>query len=116
MGSSLSVTLTGRYVTLTPLALEDGPALVHAASGDRSTYGWSIVPDSVDQMEVVVRRQLADRDQRSAVPFVTRRSDTAEIIGMTRFLTLRWFFDREFPDAAEIGGTDRKSTRLNSSH
>jgi|ERR1035438_3362342 RimJ/RimL family protein N-acetyltransferase len=105
MGSSLSVTLTGRYVTLTPLALADVPALVHAASGDRSTYGWSIVPDSVDQMEVIVRRQLADRDQRSAVPFVTRRSDTAEIIGMTRFLTLRWFFDREFPDAAEIGGT-----------
>ena len=105
MGSSLSVTLTGRYVTLTPLALEDVPGLVHAASGDRSTYGWSIVPDSVDQMEVIVRRQLADRDQRSAVPFVTRRSDTAEIIGMTRFLTLRWFFDREFPDAAEIGGT-----------
>lgn len=101
----MSVTLTGRYVTLTPLALADVPALVHAASGDRSTYGWSIVPDSVDQMEVVVRRQLADRDQRSAVPFVTRRSDTAEIIGMTRFLTLRWFFDREFPDAAEIGGT-----------
>src|ERR1017187_9902344 len=80
MGSSLSVTLTGRYVTLTPLALEDVPGLVHAASGDRSTYGWSIVPDSVDQMEVIVRRQLADRDQRSAVPFVTRRSDTAEII------------------------------------
>jgi RimJ/RimL family protein N-acetyltransferase len=105
MGSSLSVTLTGRYVTLTPLALEDVPGLVHAASGDRSTYGWSIVPDSVDQMEVVVRRQLADRDQRSAVPFVTRRSDSAEIIGMTRFLTLRWFFDREFPDAAEIGGS-----------
>ncbi len=24
---------------------------------------------------------------------------------MTRFLTLRWWFDREFPDAAEIGGT-----------
>src|ERR1039457_160161 len=127
MGSSLSVSLTGRYVTLTPLALEDVPALVHAASGDRSTYGWSIVPDSVDQMEVVVRRQLADRDQRSAVPFVTRRSDTAEIIGMTRFLTLRWFFDREFPDAAEIGGpvltagaphtpvkTDRKRTALES--
>src|ERR1039458_10059539 len=105
MGSSLSFTLAGRYVTLTPLALEDVPALVHAASGDRSTYGWSIVPDSVDQMEVVVRRQLADRYQLSAVPFVTPRSDTAEIIGMTRFLTLRWFFDREFPDASEIGGT-----------
>ena len=105
MSSSLSVTLTGRHVTLTPLALEDVPGLVRAASGDRSTYGWSIVPDTIDEMEVIVRRQLADHDQRSAVPFATRRTDTAEIIGMTRFLTLRWYFDREYPDGAEIGGT-----------
>jgi len=105
MSSSLSVTLSGQYVTLTPLELADVPGLVRAASGDRSTYGWSIVPDSLEAMEVVVRRQLADRDQGSAVPFVTRRSDGAEIIGMTRFLTLRWYFGREFPDAAEIGGT-----------
>ncbi len=103
--SSLSITLTGRHVTLTPLSLDDVPGLVVAASGDRSTYGWSIVPDTTDEMEVVVRRQLADRDQRSAVPFATRRSDDGEIIGMTRFLTLRWYFDREYPDAAEIGGT-----------
>lgn len=105
MSSSLSLTLTGRHVTLTPLTLEDVPGLVHAASGDRSTYRWSIVSDSVDQMEVVVRRLITERDQRSAVPFATRRSDTHEIIGMTRFLTLRWYFNREFPDAAEIGGT-----------
>jgi N-acetyltransferase len=105
MSSSLSVTLAGRHVTLTPLALEDVPALVRAASGDRSTYGWSIVPDTIEGMEVVVRRQLDDRDQRNAVPFATRRSDTDEIIGMTRFLTLRWYFGREYPDAAEIGGT-----------
>jgi RimJ/RimL family protein N-acetyltransferase len=103
--SSLSLTLTGRHVTLTPLSMDDVPGLVAAASGDRSTYGWSIVPDTIDEMEVVVRRQLADRDQRSAVPFATRRSETGEVIGMTRFLTLRWYFDREYPDAAEIGGT-----------
>jgi RimJ/RimL family protein N-acetyltransferase len=105
MSSSLSVTLTGRHVTLTPLTLEDVPGLVRAASGDRSTYEWSIVPDTIDEMEAIVRRQLADRDQKSAVPFATRRTDTAEIIGMTRFLTLRWYFDRVFPDGAEIGGT-----------
>ena len=56
-------------------------------------------------MEVVVGRLFADRDQRSAVPFATRRSDTSDVIGTTRFLTLRWFFDSEYPDAAEIGGT-----------
>jgi N-acetyltransferase len=105
MSSSLSLTLTGRHVTLTPLTLEDVPGLVRAASGDRSTYGWSVVPDSVDQMEVIVRRLISERDQRSAVPFATRRSDTNEIIGMTRFLTLRWYFNREYPDATEIGGT-----------
>ena len=105
MASPLSITLTGHHVTLTPLALEDVPGLVRAASGDRSTFGWSIVPDTSEDMEVAVRRLLGERDQRCAVPFATRRSDTSEIIGMTRFLTLRWFFAREFPDAAEIGGT-----------
>ena len=105
MSSPLSVTLAGRFVTLTPLAIGDVPGLVAAASGDRSTFGWSIVPGDVDAMEAVVRRLIAEGDQRTAVPFTTRRSDTAEIIGMTRFLTLRWYFDRDYPDGAEIGGT-----------
>jgi RimJ/RimL family protein N-acetyltransferase len=105
MGSALSVTLTGRHVELTPPSIDDVAGLVRAASGDRSTFGWSIVPDNSDEMEVLVRRLLAERDQRVAVPFTTRRADTSEIIGMTRFGTLRWFFDREYPDAVEIGGT-----------
>jgi RimJ/RimL family protein N-acetyltransferase len=79
--------------------------LVRAASGDRATFGWSIVPDTLESMAQMVQRQFAERDQRGGVPFTTRRSDTFEIIGMTRFLALRWFFERKFPDAAEIGGT-----------
>jgi RimJ/RimL family protein N-acetyltransferase len=105
MESWLSVTLTGKHVSLTPLTLDDVSGLVRAASGDRSTYGWSIVPGTTDEMGDVVRRLIADRDERSAVPFATRRTDTSEIIGMTRFLTLRWYFGREYPDAVEIGGT-----------
>jgi len=105
MSTPLSVTLRGRHVTLTPLALDDVPGLVEAASGDRSTFGWSIVPDSTQGMEAVVGRLVVERDERVAVPFATRRSDTGEIIGMTRFLTLRWFFEREYPDGVEIGGT-----------
>lgn len=103
--SSLSATLTGHHVTLTPLSMDDVPGLVRAASGDRATFGWSIVPNTTDAMATLVRRQLAERDQRSGVPFATRQSDTSEIIGMTRFLTLRWYFERDYPDAAEIGGT-----------
>jgi N-acetyltransferase len=105
MSSSLSVTLTGRHVTLTPLSIDDVAGLVGAASGERATFGWSIVPGTVEGMDAVVRRLLSERDQGIAVPFATRRSDSADIIGMTRFLTLRWFFEREFPDAVEIGGT-----------
>lgn len=99
------MTLSGRHVTLTPLTIDDVPALVEAASGDRSTFGWSIVPDTTQGMEALIGRLLAECDQLIAVPFTTRRSDTHEIIGMTRFLTLRWFFEREYPDGVEIGGT-----------
>ncbi|HEY5092923.1 MAG TPA: GNAT family protein [Acidimicrobiales bacterium] len=103
--NELAVTLTGRFVTLTPLTLDDVGGLVHAASGDRSTFKWSLIPDDLAGMEVVVRRLLDDQDGRTAVPFVTRHRDTGEIIGMTRFLLLRWWLERPYPDAAEIGGT-----------
>jgi RimJ/RimL family protein N-acetyltransferase len=105
MSSELSVTLSGRHVTLTPLSIDDVPGLVQAASGDRSTFGWSIVPGTIDEANEVVRRLVTEAAQGTAVPFATRRSDTNDIIGMTRFLTLRWFFDRDVPDAVEIGGT-----------
>jgi RimJ/RimL family protein N-acetyltransferase len=110
MSSELSVTLSGRHVILTPLSIDDVPGLVRAASGDRSTFGWSIVPSTTEEMANMVRRLLCDREQGIAVPFATRRSDTTEIIGMTRFLTLRWYFGRDFPDAAEIGGTFLSAT------
>jgi RimJ/RimL family protein N-acetyltransferase len=105
MSSSLSVTLSGRHVTLTPLSLEDVPGLVAAASVDRATYGWMTVPGAIDEMEILVRKLLDDVGLGLIVPFATRRSDTNEIIGMTRFLSLRRYFAREYPDAVEIGGT-----------
>jgi RimJ/RimL family protein N-acetyltransferase len=101
----LAVTLTGRFVTLTPLTHDDVPGLVQAASGDRTTFRWSLIPDNLDGMAAVIQKLLDDRDARTAVPFVTRRTDSGEIIGMTRFLLLRWWRGRPYPDAAEIGGT-----------
>lgn len=103
--SSLTVTLSGRTVILTPLSLEDVAGLVAAASGDRSTFTWMNVPDTVEEMTQVVRGLLADQESRSAVAFTTRRREDGEIVGMTRFLLLRWWYGREYPDAAEIGGT-----------
>jgi RimJ/RimL family protein N-acetyltransferase len=103
--SELAVTLSGRFVTLTPLGLDDVAGLVGAASGDRTTFKWSHIPDSIEGMEAVVRTLLADQEARNAVPFVTRSRESGEIIGMTRFLLLRWWRQRPYPDAAEIGGT-----------
>ncbi len=102
---SLSVTLTGRIVTLTPLSLDDVPGLVAAASENRSTFHWTHVPDTVEGMARIVRSLLADEEVRTAVAFTTRRREDGEIVGMTRFLLLRWWWQRDFPDAAEIGGT-----------
>jgi N-acetyltransferase len=101
----LAVTLSGRHVTLTPATLDDVPGLVLAASGDRSTFRWSTIPDTREGMAVVMQKQLDDQNGGTAVPFVTRRADTGDIIGMTRFLQLRWWLGRPYPDAAEIGGT-----------
>lgn len=105
MEPGLAVTLVGRHVTLTPLTYDDVPGLVAAASENRSSYRWTDVPETPEAMETAVTRLLEEQARLLGVPFATRASDTGRIVGMTRFLSLRWWFDRDFPDAAEIGGT-----------
>jgi N-acetyltransferase len=114
---SLAVTLSGPNVTLTPLSLDDAPGLLVAATEDRGTFAFTTVPDSEEHMVAALRSLLADRDRLEALPFTTRSSESGQIVGMTRFLTLRWWFGREYPDAAEIGGTflaaSAQRTRIN---
>jgi N-acetyltransferase len=105
MTSLADFTLEGRYTTLTPLSLDDVPGLVDAGSGDRTSYGWMHVPDNIPAMEMLVTKLLEDRDAAIAVPFATRRTSDGAVIGMTRFLLLRWWHGRSYPDGAEIGGT-----------
>ena len=105
MTSSLAVTLTGYHVVLTPLSLDDVEGLTRAANEDRSAYRFTRVPGTRDEMTDAVETLLGERDRLLGVPFATRRRASGEIVGMTRFLTLRWWFERDYPDAAEIGGT-----------
>jgi N-acetyltransferase len=115
--SPLAVTLSGQCVTLTPLSIDDAPGLVTAASEDRSSFSLTLVPDSVEQMVAQVRALLVAQEQLEALPFATRSTESGQIVGMTRFLALRWWFEREYPDAAEIGGTflaaSAQRTRIN---
>lgn len=99
------VTLTGRHVRLEPIGPHHVEGLVAAAAEDRSTYGLTLVPDGRDAMAAYVANLVAMRDRGEDVPFATCEATTGRVVGSTSFLTLRWYFDRDVPDAVEIGRT-----------
>jgi N-acetyltransferase len=111
-GNVERVTLTGTHVRLVELTMEHAPALVRAASGDRSTYAFTWVPDGEAEVERYIALALEDRDAGTAVPFVTTRLIDGEIVGSTRFMNIeRWRWAKAGldpaapPQAVEIGAT-----------
>ncbi len=100
-----TVTLTGRFVQLEPLALEYVDDLAAASATDRSTYGWTTVPDGVDGARRYIQWLLDDHASGEVLPFVQRRLDTGEVVGCTRYMEPHWLMGRDAPDEIEIGGT-----------
>lgn len=99
------VELHGRFVRLTPMTLDDVDGLVAAANEDRATYGYTSVPADREAMTTQVQSLVDLRDRGHEVPFTTRDAVDGRVLGATRFLWLRSYFDRDEPDAVEIGGT-----------
>lgn len=99
------VELAGRHVRLEPIGRQHVDGLVAAASEDRSTYGLTLVPDGLDAMTAYVANLVALRERGEDVPFATCDASTGRVVGSTSFLTLRWYFGRDVPDAVEIGRT-----------
>jgi len=99
------VVLAGRVVTLRPLTIEDVEALVAAANEDRTSYGFTTVPDGVDAMQQYVDAVLADERAGCALPFVTTLTDGARVVGSTRFLDLDDWGEGGPLKTAEIGAT-----------
>jgi RimJ/RimL family protein N-acetyltransferase len=97
--------LTGRHVSLEPLALDHVDALASAASGDRSTFGYTQVPDGRVETAAYVEWLLDDAAHDRVAPFVQRRLDDGVVVGCTRFMNPAWPLRREDPDEVEIGGT-----------
>jgi RimJ/RimL family protein N-acetyltransferase len=97
--------LTGRHVSLEPLSLEHVDALASAGSGDRSTFGYTQVPDGLAETAAYVEWLLDDAAHDRAVPFVQRRIDDDVVVGCTRFMNPAWPLGRVDPDEVEIGGT-----------
>jgi N-acetyltransferase len=110
------VVLAGDVVTLRPMTTDHIDALVAAASEDRTTYGFTPVPDGEAAMRAYVEGVLGDECAGWALPFVTTLTADGRVVGSTRFLDLDdWGADRRVggpplgaagtPRTAEIGAT-----------
>ncbi len=98
-------TLTGRTVSLEPLHPSHIDAIVAAGADDRSTFGYTQVPDGHDEAATYVAWLLDDAAHDRAAPFVQRCVADDTIVGCTRFLNPLWPLGRAAPDEIEIGGT-----------
>jgi N-acetyltransferase len=111
-------TLEGTYVRLEPLTETHVPALVEAASEDRSNYQWAIVPDGTEQMVAYVRDALAKVASGAHVAFATVRrglgvGEPDRVVGSTRFCEVAYWqyapgasLQRHgVPDVVDIGFT-----------
>ncbi|MCU1396854.1 MAG: acetyltransferase, ribosomal protein N-acetylase [Ilumatobacteraceae bacterium] len=105
ISSSDGLTLTGNHVQLEPLSLDHVHQLVVAANEDRSTYGWTPVPETAGAMTSYVTNLLADAEAKRIIPFAQRRLSDQRVIGCTRYLEIRYWTGRDLPDEVEIGGT-----------
>ena len=98
-------TLTGPHVQLEQLRVDFADELTAAGNQDRSTYGWTAVPPTVDGMKRYIEGLLKDQQARAAVPFAQRRLSDGALGGCTRYLRLEWWGGNALPDEVEIGGT-----------
>ncbi len=104
-------TLRGDTVVLRPLSLDDAPALAEAAAGSRDTFGFTRVPDGIDDATGYIEIVFAERDAGRRLPFAIVWH--GRIVGSTSYLDVqRWRWPTgsphqrtDRPDAVEIGGT-----------
>jgi RimJ/RimL family protein N-acetyltransferase len=113
--------LEGHGVRLEPLSLDHAEGLAKAAAGNRGSYGYTWVPDGVQDARAYTELALAARESGRQVPFAVRDLACGEIAGSTRFMDLEVFTwpspwppgiapsplpsDDQPPTVAEIGST-----------
>ncbi len=109
------VTLEGRVVRLEPLGLAHVEPLLRAAQVDRSTFGLTNVPATLEAMHTLVADAMALQARGEGLPFATVDRVRGVVVGSTRFATFeRWRWPPGVapaeplplgPDAVEIGWT-----------
>ena len=97
--------MNGTRVRLENLEHHHLDGLVHAASEDRGSYGYTTVPDGRDATDDYVAGLLAARAAGETIPFAQVRVADGRVVGVTRYLTIRVRPGETVPFAVEIGGT-----------
>jgi RimJ/RimL family protein N-acetyltransferase len=121
------VTLGDAIVRLEPMSTEHIGGLHEAAARDRSTFGLTLVPSSLEAWGRYLASFLGDQARGTSVPLTTFDARANRIVGSTRFMTIeRWKWSDEgnplqrspeYADALEIGSTwlakDAQRTTIN---
>lgn len=97
--------LSGEHVVLEPMETDHADDIAAAATGDRSTFTLTHVPDGPEGARAYVAQLLEDAAAGRVAPFVQRRAADGVVVGCTRFMSPVWAFGRDDPDEVEIGGT-----------
>ena len=106
-----AIELRGRAVTLRPLVATDAPALSRAASESRDSYGFTPVPDGLEQTQAYIARALRARERGERYAFAIEWR--GRIVGSTSYVDYQpWSWPEgcdlqrtDRPDALEIGHT-----------
>ncbi len=98
-------TLTGILVRLEPLSEKHIDSLTSASMFDRSTYKYANVPEGYIGVEAYVRSLVEASKRGDTLPFAQVSIADNVVIGVTRYLNLRYREGATLPFAVEIGGT-----------
>ncbi|MFT5674565.1 MAG: RimJ/RimL family protein N-acetyltransferase [Paraglaciecola sp.] len=86
MGSWLNeVELVGETVSLQPLSMTHGEALLEAASDGKLWELWYTGVPSQNSIDRYIEQALADKKISKALPFVVVENKTGQVLGCTRF-------------------------------
>lgn len=96
--------LAGRLVRLEPLDLRHATDLSAAATEDRSSYSYTVVPTG-DDVEAYIRDQLSRAATGSMCPFAVIRLADGRAVGCTAYWDPRRWAGRDELCAVEIGWT-----------
>ena len=112
VGTPLSeVVLQGELVRLEPLTFDHAPAMLEAASTDRSTFGLTSVPEATPEAVALYISTAREQHERSeGLAFATIRRSDDRVVGSTRFMSAEYWKPieaqpRSTPIAIEVGYT-----------